>query len=163
MEEHENHSLETARGYIKLAKSYADYKRIEGYNDDNYNMFEVVNLDASLEICKRGPADYYYEKAYDLLCSQLGKDHPETRQLVKEIIRYHVDNVQRMMQENYVMVMAIMYFYLTFNIPVIVQDRHQWTFVFACCNAAFALYWFLEQQLMCLIEKHHYRRMYSSV
>ena len=73
--ENVNHSLETARGFIKTAREYAHYKKTEGYNDDNFSFLEIVNLDASLDVCRRGPADYYFEKAYDLLCNELGKDH----------------------------------------------------------------------------------------
>ena len=99
-----DNTLALARDFIKTARGYARYKHVDGYNEDDYDVFELMNLDASLEICRRGPADYYYEKAYDMLCACQGKNHPETRQLVSEIIDYHVHNVQRMMQENYTIV-----------------------------------------------------------
>ena len=61
-------TLKQAREYIKLAEDYARYKLVDGYNEDDFSILEIFNLDASLTICDRGPADYYYEKAYDMLC-----------------------------------------------------------------------------------------------
>ena len=91
----EPRSLETARDYIKIAKDHAKFKKTEGYIEDNFSLLQVANLEASLDICNRGPADYYYEKAYDLLSETLGKDHPETRALVRDcrkILRKFITN-----------------------------------------------------------------------
>ena len=115
MKDNEN-TIKLAREYIKVAEGYARYKLVDGYNEDDYDVLQIFNQDASLEICKRGPADYYYEKAYDLLCACQGRNHPETRQLVDEIIDYHVHIVQRMMQENYTLVLFIVFTYLTVNL-----------------------------------------------
>lgn len=93
------HTLNTVRSFIKAAEKYAEFKKNEGYVEDNYTLYEVINLDACLDICKSGPADYYYDKAYEMMCNELGANHPETRQLVQEIINYHLDNVKRMMSE----------------------------------------------------------------
>ena len=36
-EKENSRSLETAREFVKLAKSYALYKRTEGYDENNYS------------------------------------------------------------------------------------------------------------------------------
>ncbi|MBR2097014.1 MAG: hypothetical protein IJ907_03900 [Prevotella sp.] len=156
-----DNTLALARDFIKKARGYARYKQVDGYNEDDYDLLEFMNLDASLEICKRGPADYYYEKAYDMFCTCLGKDHPETRQLVNEIIDYHVHNVQRMMQENYTVVLLIIYTYLTLNLVELIPDKKLIAFYIAACQAALAIYWYLEQTFMCFLERRHYRRVYN--
>ena len=85
----ESNSLNTAREFIKIAKSYAYFKKTEGYREDDYTLFEIINQDACLDICSRGPADYYYEKAYEILCEELGPNHWDTLQLMDEIVNYH--------------------------------------------------------------------------
>ena len=156
-----DNTLALARDFIKTARGYARYKHVDGYNEDDYDVFELMNLDASLEICRRGPADYYYEKAYDMLCACQGKNHPETRQLVSEIIDYHVHNIQRMMQEKYTIVLLIILLYLVLNLPEFIADKNQCAFYIAACNAAFTLFCYLEQTFMCSMERRHYRRIYS--
>ena len=158
----EPRSLETARGYIKIAKDHAKFKKTEGYNEDNFSLLQVANLEASLDICNRGPADYYYEKAYDLLSETLGKDHPETRALVKDIITYHVDIAKRMLAERYVLtgcfLAALMYplMYKFFD------TDHERAIAYAICFISLFSYWLLEQSLVCLMEKHHYSRIYET-
>lgn len=160
MKDNEN-TIKLAREYKKVAEGYARYKLVDGYNEDDYDVLQIFNQDASLEICKRGPADYYYEKAYDLLCACQGRNHPETRQLVDEIIDYHVHIVQRMMQENYTIVLTIVLLYLVLNLPEFIADRFLCVFYIAACNAALALFWYLEQTFMCLMERRHYQRIYQ--
>ena len=155
-------TLALARSFIKTARDYARFKQVDGYNEDDYSVLEIFNLDACYTICNRGPADYYYEKAYDMLCACQGKNHPETRQLVREIIDYHVHNVQRMMQENYTIVLTIVLLYLVLNLPEFIADRSLCAFYIAACNAALALFWYLEQTFMCLMERHHYQRVYRN-
>ena len=156
-----DNTLALARDFIKTARDYARYKLVDGYNEDDFSILEIFNLDACYTICKKGPADYFYEKAYDMLCACQGKDHPETRQLVKEIIDYHVHNVQRMMQESYTIVLIIVFFYLVLNLPEIIANKSQCTYYIAACNAAIALFWYLEQTFMCFMERRHYRRVYN--
>ena len=144
-----DNTLALARDFIKTARGYARYKHVDGYNEDDYDVFELMNLDASLEICRRGPADYYYEKAYDMLCACQGKNHPET-------------NVQRMMQENYTIVLLIIYTYLTLNLMALIPDKKQIAFYIAVCQAALAIYWYLEQTFMCFLERRHYQRIYNN-
>ena len=155
-------TLKQAREYIKLAEDYARYKLVDGYNEDDFSILEIFNLDASLTICKRGPADYYYEKAYDMLCACLGKEHPETRQLVREIVNYHVSIVQRMMQENYTIILTIVVFYMMLNLPAFIADKSLCAFYIAASNAAIALFCYLEQTFMCFMERRHYQRMYNN-
>ena len=154
-------TLKLAREYIKVAEDYARYKRGVGYNEDDYSILQIFNLDACYTICDRGPADYYYEKAYDMLCACQGKNHPETRQLVSEIIDYHVHNVQRMMQENYTIVLLIIYTYLTLNLMALIPDKKEIAFYIAVCQAALAVYFYLEQTFMCFLERRHYQRVYN--
>ena len=161
MKDNEN-TIKLAREYIKVAEGYARYKLVDGYNEDDYDVLQIFNQDASLEICKRGPADYYYEKAYDLLCACQGRNHPETRQLVDEIIDYHVHIVQRMMQENYTIVLTIVLLYLVLNLPEFSADKSLCAFYIAACNAALALFWYLEQTFMCFMERRHYQRVYRN-
>lgn len=161
MKDNEN-TIKLAREYKKVAEGYARYKLVDGYNEDDYDVLQIFNQDASLEICKRGPADYYYEKAYDLLCACQGRNHPETRQLVDEIIDYHVHIVQRMMQENYTIVLTIVLLYLVLNLPEFIADKSLCAFYIAACNAALALFWYLEQTFMCYLERRHYQRIYRN-
>ena len=162
MNGNEPRSLETARGYIKIAKDYAKFKKTEGYIEDNFSLLQVANLEASLDICNRGPADYYYEKAYDILSETLGKDHPETRALVQEIINYHVDNAKRMLAERYVLtgcfLAALMYpwMYKFFD------TDHERAIAYALCSICLFACWLLEQSFVCLMEKHHYSRIYET-
>ena len=156
-----DNTLALARDFIKTARGYARYKLVDGYNEDDFSILEIFNLDACYTICKKGPADYFYEKAYDMLCACQGKDHPETRQLVKEIIDYHVHSVQRMMQESYTIVLIIVFFYLVLNLPEIIANKSLCTYYIAACNAAIALFWYLEQTFMCFMERRHYRRVYN--
>ena len=155
-------TLKLAREYIKVAEDYARYKRGVGYNEDDYSILQIFNLDACYTICDRGPADYYYEKAYDLLCACQGKNHPETRQLVREIIDYHVHNVQRMMQENYTIVLTIVLLYLVLNLPEFIADKSLCAFYIAACQAALTVFWYLEQTFMCYLERRHYQRIYRN-
>lgn len=155
-----NNNLDTAHKFIKIAKDYAKYKRTEGYNENDFSMFEVVNLDASLEICNRGPADYYYEKAYDMLCSKYGKEHPEVRKLVKEIVNYHVNNVKRMLTERYCFIGIILA-----PIIYIMTDKlypKGWPCLIATlsCYVAYIIYWHIDQAIMCYMEKRHYRKLF---
>ncbi len=157
-----NNTLALARDFIKTARDYARFKQVDGYNEDDYSILEIFNLDACYTICDRGPADYYYEKAYDMLCACQGKNHPETRQLVSEIIDYHVHNVQRMMQENYTIVLLIIYTYLTLNLMALIPDKKEIAFYIAVCQAALTVFWYLEQTFMCFLERRHYRRIYNN-
>ena len=156
-----NNTLALARDFIKTARDYARFKQVDGYNEDDYSVLEIFNLDACYTICDRGPADYYYEKAYDMLCACQGKDHPETRQLVGEIIDYHVHNIQRMMQEKYTIVLLIILLYLVLNLPEFIADKNQCAFYIAACIAAFTLFCYLEQTFMCFMERRHYQRVYK--
>ena len=156
-----DNTLALARDFIKTARDYAKFKQVDGYNEDDYSILEIFNLDACYTICDRGPADYYYEKAYDMLCACQGKDHPETRQLVGEIIDYHVHNIQRMMQEKYTIVLLIILLYLVLNLPEFIADKNQCAFYIAACNAALALFCYLEQTFMCFMERRHYQRVYK--
>ncbi len=161
MKDNEN-TIKLAREYKKVAEGYARYKLVDGYNEDDYDVLQIFNQDASLEICKRGPADYYYEKAYDLLCACQGRNHPETRQLVNEIIDYHVHIVQRMMQENYTLVLLIVFTYLTVNLMHLMTDKTLCAFYIAACQAALTVFWYLEQTFMCYLERRHYQRVYRN-
>ncbi len=161
MKDNEN-TIKLAREYKKVAEGYARDKLVDGYNEDDYDVLQIFNQDASLEICKRGPADYYYEKAYDLLCACQGRNHPETRQLVDEIIDYHVHIVQRMMQENYTIVLTIVLLYLVLNLPEFIADKSLCAFYIAACQAALTVFWYLEQTFMCYLERRHYQRIYRN-
>ena len=61
-----DNTIKLARDFRKVAGKYAQYKWTEGYDEDNYSLLDIFNLEASLEVCSRGPADYYYETALDL-------------------------------------------------------------------------------------------------
>ena len=154
-------TLKQAREYIKLAEDYARYKLVDGYNEDDFSVLEIFNLDASLTICNRGPADYYYEKAYEMFCAHLGRNHPETRKLVDEIIDYHVHLVQRMMQENYTLLIFIVFTYLTLNMMRLITDKNLCAFYIAVCQAALTVFWYLEQTFMCFLERRHYQRVFE--
>lgn len=158
--ENVNHSLETARGFIKTAREYAHYKKTEGYNDDNFSFLEIVNLDASLDVCRRGPADYYFEKAYDLLCNELGKDHSETRELVKETIAYHVNNVKRMMAERCLLIGSILLLPIHSLVDHISGSSQQKVIGFALVYTCLIIYWHIEQAFICFMEKTYYSRIY---
>ena len=97
-----------------------------------------------------------------MLCACQGQNHPETRQLVSEIIDYHVHNVQRMMQENYTIVLLIIYTYLTLNLMALIPDKKEIAFYIAVCQAALAVYFYLEQTFMCFLERRHYQRIYNN-
>ena len=161
MTENQFRSLETARGYIKIAKDHAKFKKTEGYIEDNFSLFQVANLNASLDICNRGPADYYFEKAYDLLSETLGKDHPETLALVQEIINYHVDNAKRMLVGRYFLtglyLVALLYPLLYKVLDTGLERAIAYTLGFTSIVA----YWIVEYTLVCLMERHHYRRIYK--
>jgi len=161
-EQHIKNTITLARDFIKTARGYARYKLVDGYNEDDYDIFQICNQEASLEICRRGPADYYYEKAYDMLCDCQGRNHPETRQLVDEIIDYHVHLVQRMMQENYTLVLCIVFTYLTLNMMHLMTDLKLCAFYIAVCHAVLTVFWYMEQALMCFMERRHYQRMYAN-
>ena len=150
-------SPKTVQKYIKIAKEHAYYKKTEGYNENDYSFFDVINLNASLEICDRGPADYYYEKAYEILYKKYGKDHPETRQLEKIILKYHIDNVKRMMLER-ICLTAI------YTLPIIfllIREIYgpTWSGIlaFITCYTILFSYWNLETVFVCYLEKRHYQ------
>jgi hypothetical protein len=96
-----------------------------------------------------------------MLCACLGKDYPETRQLAREIVTYHVSIVQRMMQENYMIILIIVLVYLVMNLTELIADKSLCAFYIAACNAALAVFWYLEQTLMCFMERRHYQRIYQ--
>lgn len=161
-EKDNSRSLETAREYVKLANSYALYKRTEGYDENNYSFFDVFNLDAALEICNRGPADYYYEKAYDMLCKELGADHPETRQLVQEIINYHVNNAKRMMLERF-------FFTALFCLPILmlmIRELYgatwQGNLAYVVIYALLFILWNLESSVISFLERRQYKKQYQN-
>lgn len=153
-------NLDAAQQYIKIAKDHAKYKRTEGYNEDDFSIFDIINLNASLEICNRGPADYYYEKAYDMLCSKHGKDHPEVRKLVKEIINYHVDNVKRMSVERYCFIGIVLTPFIFYMSDKLYGKGWPCFFASLACYALYILYWHIDQAIMCYMEKRHYRRLF---
>jgi hypothetical protein len=162
MNGNEPRSLETARGYIKIAKDHAKFKKTEGYIEDNFSLLQVANLEASLDICNRGPADYYYEKAYDLLSETLGKDHPETQALVQKIINYHVDNAKRMFAERYLLTGLYLIGVLYLLLHEIFDTNLERAIAYALCYTSLFAYWFLEYTLVSLMERHHYRRIYKT-
>ena len=151
----ETHTLETARDFIKIAKKYAKFKSTEGYIEDNYSFFEILNLDACMDICDRGPADFYYEKAYDMFCKELGADHPETRQLVQEIINYHINNVKRMMLERYLLTSILMTPILWLLKDELYGKSRQGAIALLSCYALLGLTGFLETALVCFFEKRY--------
>lgn len=157
-----DNTLALARDFIKTARGYARYKLVDGYNEDDYDILQICNQEASLEICRRGPADYYYEKAYDMLCACQGKNHTETQQLVDEIIDYHVHLIQRMMQENYTLVFFIVFTCLTLNMMHLMTDKNLCAFYIAVCQVALTVFWYLEQTFMCFLERRHYQRIYNN-
>ena len=160
-EKENSRSLETAREFVKLANSYALYKRTEGYDENNYSYFDIFNLDASLEICNRGPADYYYEKAYDMFCDKLGADHPETRQVVQDIINYHLNNAKRMMFERFfisaIFMVPCMYLLIS---NLFESVSWQGVLFYYGSYALVALSWILESYILCILEKQHYQKKY---
>lgn len=158
----ETHTLETARDFIKIAKKYAKFKSTEGYIEDNYSFFEILNLDACMDICDRGPADFYYEKAYDMFCKELGADHPETRQLVQEIINYHVNNVKRMMLERYLLTSILMTPILWLLKDELFAEPWQGAIALLSCYALLALTGFLETALVCFFEKRYRQKLFMN-
>jgi hypothetical protein len=144
-----------------MAEDYARYKLVDGYNEDDFSILEIFNLDASLTICDRGPADYYFEKAYDLLSETLGKDHPETQALVQDIINYHVDNAKRMLAERYFLtglyLVALLYPLLYKVFDAGIERAIAYTLGFTSIVA----WWVIEHTFVCLMERHHYRRIYK--
>ena len=156
-----DNKLETAQEYIKIAQEHAKYKRTEGYNEKDFDMFEIINLNASLEVCNRGPADYYFEKAYDMLCSKYGRNHSEVHCLVDEIINYHVDNVKRMLAERFCLDGII----ITVFIFCIVEEFYDkdWAgiIVYIVSYALYSLLWLIDLWLMCYMTKRHYRNIYK--
>ena len=151
----ETHTLETARDFIKIAEKHAKFRRTEGYIEDNYSLFEVINLDACMEIIKSGPADYYYKKAYDMFCKELGADHPETHKLVQEIISYYVNNVKRMMLERYVIASILITPFLWLLKDELYGKSWQGAIALLSCYVLLALTGFLETTLVCFFEKHY--------
>ena len=158
--EPENRTLATARHFIKVAEGYAKFKRTEGYVEDNYSLFEVFNLDACMEITRSGPADFYYEKAYELLCKELGVDHPETRKLVQQIINYHVNNVKRMMCERFFLPALIMLPILWLLIRELYGSTWHGIIAMVSCYALLYLFWNLETYLLCFLEKRNRQMHY---
>lgn len=151
----ETHTLETARDFIKIAEKHAKFRRTEGYIEEKYSFFEILNLDACMDICDRGPADFYYEKAHDMFCKELGADHPETRQLVQEIINYHVNNVKRMMLERYLLTSILMTPILWLLKEELFVEPWQGAIALLSCYALLGLAWFLETTLVCFFEKRY--------
>ena len=155
-------TLKLARDLRKVAGQFAEYKRTEGYNEDNYSLLDIFNLEASLEVCRRGPADYFYETALDLFSKTLGRNHQETLGLVREIIDYHVNNVRRMMIERS-MVMSV---WLLF--PLMLMSRELFPSVplrvvaLWGCYISLLFYSRIEEWLMCLMERRHYQRVYRN-
>ena len=161
-EKDNSRSLETAREYVKLANNHALYKRTEGYDEDKYSFFDVLNLDACLEICNRGPADYYYEKAYNMLCDKLGADHPETRQLVHEIINYHVNNAKRMMVERFFFTALLSLPILMMLIREIYGATWQGNLAYIVSYSLLFLLWNLETSVISFLEKRQYKKQYQN-
>lgn len=159
MTEQEKHNLDTARQFLKLAKSYALYKRTEGYDEDNYSFFAVLNLDAALEICDRGPADYYFEKAYDMFCDKLGAEHPETRMVAQEIITYHVNNAKRMMAERLLFTTIFMVPFMYLLVSNLFSDNWQGLLAYYSSYTLVVLSFILESYILCMIEKRHYQKI----
>ena len=157
----ENQTLKLAHDFIKVAEKHAKFKRTEGYIEDNYSFFQVLNLDACMDICEKGPADFYYEKAYELMSKELGADHPETRQLVQAIINYHVNNVKRMMCERFFLSAIIMIPILWLLIQELFGVTWQGIIAFVSCFALLYLFWNLETYLLCLLEKRYRQMLFS--
>lgn len=155
-----DNNLETAQKFIKIAKGHADYRKNTGYNEDDYSLWDIINLDACMEICTKGPADYYYEKAYDILCSKYGKDHPETRKLVEDIIQYHVNNTKRMMYERYGFVAFIIMIFIIGQAYTLYGRGIKWVIAFLTCYTVLFTYWAIELFLLCQMVKRHYRKEY---
>ena len=151
----ETHTLETARDFIKIAEKHAKFRRTEGYIEDNYSLFEVINLDACMDICKNGPADYYYKKAYEMFCKELGADHPETCKLVQEIINYHVNNVKRMMLERYLIASILITPILWLLKDELFVESWQGAIALISCFVLLSFTGYLETALVCFFEKHY--------
>lgn len=160
-EKQQEGSLNTARSYIKIAAGYASYKKSEGYEEDDYGFYDILNQDACLDICNPGPADYYFDKAYELLCSKLGEDHPETCKLVQTIISYHVDNAKRMMLERFFISAIFMMIPLILIIRETIGTSWQGSVALTICYALFILYWNLEVWLIARMVKQHYQKKYK--
>ena len=155
-------AVNLARDFRRIAASHAEFKRTEGYIEDNYSISDIFNLDASLEVCRRGPADYFYETALDLFSHTLGRYHQETLSLVHEIIDYHVNNVKRMMIERNVVTAVILLG------PVLLMAKHMFPTsvpmrLLALYGSFFSLYAYskLEEWLLCFLERRHYQQMYN--
>ena len=125
-------TLKLAHDFMKVAEKHAKFKRTEGYIEDNYSFFQILNLDACMDICDKGPADFYYEKAYELLCKELGVDHPETRKLVQEIINYQWLLIRELFGATWHGIIAMV-----------------------SCYALLYLFWNLETCLLCFLEKRN--------
>lgn len=156
----ESNSLNTAREFIKIAKSYAYFKKTEGYREDDYTLFEIINQDACLDICSRGPADYYYEKAYEILCEELGPNHRDTLQLMDEIVNYHINNLKRMMLERFVF-SSILMFPFVYMITQDYFDSWNELISFYVIYGFIYLYWQIELILLCFMEKRCYQSYYK--
>ena len=154
--------MRLANDFLKEAEKHAKFRRTEGYIEDNYSFFEVLNLDACMDICKSGPADYYYEKAYDMFCKELGTDHPETRQLVQEIICYHVNNVKRMMLERYLICSILITPFLWLLKDELYGKSWQGAIALLSCFVFLALTGFPETTLLCYFEKQQYQKLYQN-
>lgn len=157
----ETQTLKLANDFIKVAEEHAKFKRTEGYIEDNYSFFEIFNLDACLDICKSGPADYYYEKAYELKSKELGANHPETRQLVQKIINYHLDNVKRMMIERFFFTALILLPFLVLMNREMFGSSWQGSLVYVVTYVLLFFSWYLETSFMCYLEKQKYQKQYQ--
>ena len=163
MKMNETQTLKLAHDFMKVAEKHAKFKRTEGYIEDNYSFFQILNLDACMDICDKGPADFYYEKAYELLCKELGVDHPETRKLVQEIINYHVNNVKRMMCERFFLPALIMLPILWLLIRELFGVTWQGIIAMVSCYALLYLFWNLETYLLCFLEKRKRQMQYRTI
>ena len=154
-------TLKLAKAFLQEAEKHAKFKRTEGYIEDNYSFFEVLNLDACMDICKSGPADYFYEKAYEMYCNELGADHPETRQLVQDVINYHVNNVRRMLFERDVLSAIFMIPILWLLVRELFGDSWPAVIALVSCFALLSLYWNLETTLLCLLERRNRQKQFQ--
>ena len=158
----ETYTNETAKDYIRIARSHANFKKTEGYKEDDYTFYEIINLNASIEICHRGPADYYYENAYLILCNDLGSNHKETKMLAKEITGYHLDIVKRMMFERF-------FIDVIFTIPLcflLIRELYgtwQKILAFVVCYAFLSLYWYFVTLILCFMEKRNCQALFANI
>lgn len=160
-QESEN-ALKLARDFRRIAGTHAEFKRTEGYIEDNYSLIDIFNLDASLEVCRRGPADYFYETALDLFRQTLGRYHQETLDLVREIIDYHVNNVRRMMIERNMVTSVFLLGPAMLMSRGLFPSTPQRLFALYGSFLCLLLYSRIEEWFVCLMEYRHYRRVFRN-